>query len=307
MVGYLSEQIRKWVVSAVDENAVIFSIECLKGSTSSILHGVTLQIKDEINELVVRQFDNKEWLKEEPDLALHEGESLLLATDKGLVAPKIIAFEKSGEAGGNPLVLMSKLPGNVELKPLDMSKWLGGLAKELVKIHAVDIKDFPWKYFRYNDANKVEVPSWSSVPDTWKKVIEILKRPRPKVNECFIHRDYHPTNVLWKNGRVSGVVDWVNACIGPAGVDVGHCRWNLAMLYDVEVADEFLSAYQVYAGKDFIYDPYWDLVSLVDVLFGPPEVYPGWEAFGFTGLTDKLMEERMDKYAVSLVEKADGK
>ncbi|WP_407703051.1 phosphotransferase [Virgibacillus tibetensis] len=32
------------------------------------------------------------------------------------------------------------------------------------------------------------------------------KRPVPCHSECFIHRDYHPANVLWKNDTVSGIV-----------------------------------------------------------------------------------------------------
>lgn len=78
---------------------------------------------------------------------------------------------------------------------------------------------------------------------------------------------------------------------------------NLAQLFDVQTADQFLSAYQKHAGPEFNYDPYWDLLSLIDILFGPPKVYPGWEAFGVTGLTDKLMEERLDKYMISLLER----
>ncbi|WP_106495192.1 aminoglycoside phosphotransferase family protein [Lentibacillus sp. Marseille-P4043] len=177
------------------------------------------------------------------------------------------------------------------------------LAAALGKIHAVDADGFHWTYFTYNDIPSLEIPLWTNFPQAWKKVIEIVKGSRPKVKDCFIHRDYHPTNVLYRNGKVSGVVDWVNACRGPAGIDVGHCRLNLAMLYDVETADKFLVAYQNDQGNCFTYDVYWDFVSLIDILFGPPVVYPGWEAFGLTGLTDKMMEERLDRYVLSLLER----
>ncbi|OZU88891.1 aminoglycoside phosphotransferase [Virgibacillus indicus] len=299
----LSGKIQNWVINAVWAEANIVSIDRLKGSTSSTLHNIKLETDGEVKEVVIRQFDNKEWLQEEPDLAVHEAESLRKAADAGVFTPEIIAYDKSGGVSGVPLVLMSKLRGSVELKPVDRNKWLNGLAEALVKIHAVDAEDFPWSYFSYNDANEVEIPVWSTIPATWKKAIEIVKGPRPKVRECFIHRDYHPANVLWENGSVSGVVDWVNACAGPAGVDVGHCRWNLAMLYDVETADGFLAAYKNHGGPAFKYDPYWDLVSVIDVLFGPPEVYQGWVAFGVTGLTNKMMVERMDLYVESLVKR----
>lgn len=299
----LSGKIQNWVINAVRAEANIVSIDRLKGSTSSTLHNIKLETDGEVKEVVIRQFDNKEWLQEEPGLAVHEAESLWKAADAGMFTPELIAYDKSGGVSGVPLVLMSKLEGAVELKPDERNTWLDGLAEALVKIHAVDAGGFPWSYFSYNDANKVEIPAWSTIPATWKKAIEIVKGPRPKVRECFIHRDYHPANVLWENGSVSGVVDWVNACTGPAGVDAGHCRWNLAMLYDVETADQFLEAYQYQAGKNFKYDPYWDLVSVIDVLFGSPEVYPGWAAFGVTGLTNKMMEERMDRYVNSLVKR----
>lgn len=101
---------------------------------------------------------------------------------------------------------------------------------------------------------------------------------------------------------MSGVVDWPNACLGPAGIDVGHCRVNLALLYGVEVADLFLATYEKHAGSSFIYDSYWDIVSAFDFVGdGPPTVYGGWAAFGVTGLTDVMMEERMDAFVASLV------
>src|SRR5690606_18932737 len=109
-------------------------------------------------------------------------------------------------------------------------------------------------------------------------------------------------DILWKDGSVSGVVDWVTACRGPGGIDIGHCRLNLAMLYDVATADRILTGYEQNQDDIFTYDPYWDFVSLIDILFGPPTVYPGWVAFGVLGLTDQMMEERLDLYVESLLE-----
>ena len=135
----------------------------------------------------------------------------------------------------------------------------------------------------------------------WQAAFDRLHADTPAFRETYIHRDFHPTNVLWLDGKVSGVVDWPNACRGPAGVDVGHCRVNLALLYSVEVADLFLTAYELHASSSFIYDSYWDIVSAFDILDGPPTVYSGWAAFGVTGLTDEMMEERMDDFLESLV------
>src|SRR5690625_2362923 len=262
----LEESIIQWVINTVDSHAVVESVQQLKGSTSSTLHNISLRTNQEIQNLVVRQFDNKEWVEEEPDLACHEAESLRLADGVNIQTHKIIAFDETGKDCGVPVVLMIMLEGSVDLKPRNMDKWLNELAEALVKIHKVKSDNFPWEYFTYNDIPSLEVPTWSSVPRSWEKAIEIVKGAQPTYKECFIHRDYHPTNVLWKDGAVSGVVDWVNACRGPAGIDVGHCRLNLAMLYDVATADGFLTAYTQLAGEAFTYNQYWDFLSLIDIL-----------------------------------------
>ncbi|WP_081412680.1 phosphotransferase [Fictibacillus gelatini] len=40
--------------------------------------------------------------------------------------------------------------------------------------------------------------------------MQCITRNYPDARNGFIHRDYHPCNVLWEDGRLTGVVDWVN-------------------------------------------------------------------------------------------------
>jgi hypothetical protein len=97
------------------------------------------------------------------------------------------------------------------------------------------------------------------------------------------------------------VVDWVNGCRGPAGIDVAWCRHNLANLHGVCYVDEFLTAYMAAAGSEFRYDPYWDLMSVVELLPGPPSMYEGWRASGVPSIGNALMRERVDDYVKSVV------
>ncbi|MGG1675674.1 phosphotransferase family protein [Neobacillus sp. NRS-1170] len=298
----LSDNVLKWVIDSVDRKAKVHSFSLLKGGTSSSVYGLSLHGEQGVSELVLRLIDNEEWVLAEPDLALHEAKSLQWAARTGIQTPKIVAYDKTGTSCQVPAVLMTRLRGSVDLSPVNMNLWLDGLAKTLVQIHSVDAGDFPWSYNTYMDVNSLDIPTWTSCPDLWKKAINIVKGPRPYTKQCFIHRDYHPTNVLWDGHAVSGVVDWVNACRGPAGIDVGHCRLNLTLLYGGHIADAFLSAYQRHAGSTgFKYDPYWDILSLIEVLPGPPQVYTGWTDFGFTGLTDEMMIQRADQYIKSLM------
>ena len=77
-----------------------------------------------------------------------------------------------------------------------------------------------------------------------------------------MHRDFHPGNVLWLRGTVTGVVDWANACVGPSGIDVATCRWNLQVWAGEKAATSFLTAYEELTGRP--HDPYWDVAWLME-------------------------------------------
>ena len=95
--------------------------------------------------------------------------------------------------------------------------------------------------------------------------MELFHGPTPEDPRCFIHHDYHPGNVLWERGRVSGVVDWQAACIGPPSVDIGHCRANL-LLYAPELADVFTHHAERALGIQF--HPWADVAALIGMLDG---------------------------------------
>lgn len=280
---------------------MVESVSPLAGATSSALHAVKVKDGASVIGLVLRRFLDADWLALEPDLARHEASSLRKASRAGVPTPELIAFDEDGLLCGFPATLTTLLPGRVELQPTDFEGWTQQLAAAAAHVHALGAEDHPWNYFPYVDTQKLETPRWSESPEKWERAIEIVRGPSPVARECFIHRDYHPNNVLWQGSRLSGVVDWVNACRGAAGFDVAWCRLNLSKLHGTAAADEFLNAYQAVAGSDFNYDPYWDLMAVVEVLPGPPDVYSGWTAHGVTHLDDALMRERVDAYLSSLL------
>jgi aminoglycoside phosphotransferase (APT) family kinase protein len=295
----LSENTRRWIEGAT--GARVISVAVLAGSTSSLLHAVEVDGPTGRRNLVLRRFVNEKWVKAEPDVAVREGMSLQHATRAGSPAPELIALDANGEYCGVPATLVARLEGSVVLEPADRNQWLRGLAETAARIHRVDAAGFRWRYRRYNEGATLNVPRWSKQQDAWAKAITIVEGPPRSYAECFVHRDYHPSNVLWQNGRVSGVVDWVNGCRGPAEIDVAWCRHNLANLHGVSAADEFLAAYLAAAGSEFQYDPYWDLMSVVELLPGPPSMYEGWRKNGVPNISNAVMRERVDDYVASVV------
>ncbi|WP_084243284.1 phosphotransferase family protein [Planomicrobium okeanokoites] len=295
----------EWTEAIIEKPVKREGIKRLQGGTSSLVFDIPFQDESRQGNLILRLFHKKDWLEMEPDLARHEAGSLRQAAALSIPSPEIIAFDETGEECGMPAVLMTKLAGDTILQPSDRADWLDKMAKCLVEIHQQKAGDFEYEYFSYNDALRLEKPLWSKFQDDWMRAFYIVAGVRPRPEYCLIHRDYHPANILWQNGEISGVVDWVNACRGPAGVDVGHCRVNLTQLYGLSAADDFLESYIKYAGDSFRYDPYWDLLSLTDTLDGPPKVYEGWTGLGMTGLSDELIRHRLDEYLLSLLDRFD--
>lgn len=302
MTVIFCDEARDWLGRATGAAERDLEIARMAGSTTSSLFLVETSRGAARARFVLRVLDNREWLADEPDLVSHEAAALDEAQRAGLPAPRLVAYTVDDVGFGAPAVLMSFVAGSVELRPADFGHWLAGLAGQLAAIHRHPADAFPWRFRSWVNRAALAVPSWTAVPRVWERAIEFwLQVGRvdnlsdTTASAVFIHRDYHPTNVLWHGGAVSGVVDWINACRGPAGVDVAHCRTNLAQMYGPDSADRFLDAYLKVA-DGFVYDPYWDIDSLLDMSFPEPTFYEPWEHFGLNRIAPAETRRRVDAY-----------
>jgi aminoglycoside phosphotransferase (APT) family kinase protein len=138
-----------------------------------------------------------------------------------------------------------------------MEAFLRGLAALLPPIHATPPGPGIPAYAPY-PLEAWTPPAWTERPEVWERGFATFDEPPPVGSPVLIHRDFHPGNVLWQAGAVSGVVDWPNTSVGAPEADIGHCRMNLAGVFGLPVADRFLELCGVRAAD---YDPYWDIVA----------------------------------------------
>lgn len=283
----------KWI-EEVTGKSVLESVS-LKGGISSHMTKYILQDGETV---VSRHITDMDWLREEPDLIVHEHQSLLAAEKSGAPTPRVI----SATSGDIHATLMTGLAGSVRLDLDDFPTSMNQLAHALHRIHQTPVpSNFHWRYASYVDINDVKIPHWTTQQQAWSTAIEFIKCNNPEFKPVFIHRDYHPTNILWEDTKLSGVVDWINACRGPALVDVAHCRMNLVMLYGVEVADEFLAEYLNVSSEAYL--PYWDIFGFFDFVDEQLDIYDGWPVLGKRDLTQQLLRQRADEYILNLCSK----
>ncbi len=225
--------------------------------------------------LVLRRWARPGWADDDPEFtAAHEAAALGLLVDSPVPAPEVVAADPDGDACDVPALLLTLLPGRPPPdRPRDLSSFLTQLASALPPLHAVDPRGLVHAYSPYYETDRVSVPSWSPRPELWARAIEVAAGAPPAAGGAvLIHRDYHPGNTLWSGGRMTGIVDWTAASVGSPAVDVAHMRWNLAANHSTEAADAFLETYRALTGSAAAGQPYWDVVTTVDVL---PELDPG--------------------------------
>ena len=180
-------------------------------------------------------------------------------------APRLVAFDAGRASRDARALLMTRLPGRVELRAEGHRR--RGCARWRRRCRRSTAMPL---------ARRAPVPSVlrPACASTMPRVVEAAEgvasgarpargRAQPRTTPRFIHRDYHPANMLWSRGKLSGVVDWINACAGPPQVDVAHCRVNLVRLHGVDDRRTAFSARtRRHRGTSVAdYDPYWDAIA----------------------------------------------
>jgi len=234
----------------------------MTGGISSVVHRLTVDHGGYRDALVLRQYEPGVLDLAGSDTAAlvrHEAAVLRAVHGAALPAPELIAADADGrESDGHPAVLMTCLPGRVDVTPADPESWLRQIAAMAVRIHDVRVAAGPFR--SRIDAAAPVIPASATRPAVWKAAFSILRQQPPEPAACFIHRDYQHFNLLWRRSRLAGVVDWATSCTGPADFDAGHCRLNLAVLFGADRAERFRLAYEAEAGRAV--DPWWDLYAL---------------------------------------------
>ena len=256
-----------WVERTIGRGARVVAWRRLTGGITSWVHRLTVAHHGRRESYVLRRWTggvDDEFVRG----AMATETTILLALERSdIPAPRLIASTSDAEHKG-PAVLMTRVPGRVYLMPRDREHWLRQMAATLARIHALDIDAKPFE--SWLDRDRLSPPADASQPEVWREAIAVVAEDRPPTHTCFIHRDYQHFNLLWSRERLTGVIDWVGASVGPPDIDVGHCRLNLTVLFSADVAERFRLMYEAEAGRKV--DSWWDIHSLLS--FGP-----GWKMF----------------------------
>jgi len=180
-----------------------------------------------------------------PERALTERATQNAVAGLGYPAPRVLLASSDPTILGGAFLVMERLRG----RPLLNVKWLG-IASVLVelqlRLHTLDADALLQALDREGQASsRVGIPPISREAVTLDGHLTRLEarilrgrlggldtamawlanhRPTGEQRRVICHGDFHPQNILFMDGRVTGVIDWPNALVADCALDVAATR-----------------------------------------------------------------------------------
>ncbi|MFE3499253.1 phosphotransferase family protein [Kitasatospora sp. NPDC059160] len=312
-----------WVHRQLAAGERIVGTEVLHGGITADVRRLTVATRDGgTRDLVLRSFVDPFSVERAEDWLRREAGALTLLVGTGVTAPGLVAVDPTAAHCEYPSLLMTHLAGRTVLEDEGLETRVPLLARQLVAIHAVRPAERPREYEALTTADTVVVPKGADAA-AWAAAIDVIRRPAPRYEGRFLHRDFQPGNALFHvpsdtpsnapvdapparsaGTRITGVVDWAAASWGPADLDVAHCSTNLALLHGPAWGQRFAEAYEEAGGvlaSAASERLYW---QVRDPLACSEEVRPvarAWRDAGRAELTTRAVEERLDAYVTALM------
>ncbi len=245
---------------------------------------------------VVRQFPVAD------SAAEHEQRVLRTLDGLGGLAPLLLDGDLSAQWSRHPTSVISTLDGQADITPADPERWAYELGRALAVVHALPserVAGLPSVLDHSGSSeNALNGPLAAEVRSRWAQVIA--------APEVLTHSDYWSGNVVWCDGRLTGIVDWSGGARGPRGFDLGWCRLDLVLLFDEQTADVFLRAYEVASDRLIGDMVLWDGWAVARSHHGVESWVPNYKPLGRADLDKPELRRRHSRWTTRLLEQTVG-
>ncbi|HEX6450065.1 MAG TPA: aminoglycoside phosphotransferase family protein [Trebonia sp.] len=220
-------------------------------------------------------------------------------SDAVLPAAELLGYDLA-ERTGYGLVLTARAAGTSVIPPEPDPERLRALGAAAARISSVELTPSPELPVR---SRPIEAEDFAGMrrahgaSDLLRAAEAAVAAARPESDYAgLVHGDLWYGNTLWDDGRLTAVLDWDCAGVGPAGIDLGSLRCDAAWCHGAEAADHILRGWEDEAGRPASDVAYWDTVA---ALASPPDM--GWFPAEMAGqgrpdLTRQVMLERRDAF-----------
>jgi aminoglycoside phosphotransferase (APT) family kinase protein len=232
-----------------------------------------------------------------------EHERRVLETLDGLggLAPLLLGGDLTAQWSEYQTSVISALDGHADITPTDPERWARELGRALAVVHALPrerLDGLPSIFDRSGGGGSRDAlngPLAGKVRSRWA---HLAAAP-----EVLTHCDYWSGNVVWRDGRLTGIVDWPGGARGPRGFDLGWCRLDLVLLFDEEIADAFLGAYEAALDRPTGDVTLWDAWAVARSHDIVESWTPNYAPLGRTDLDAQELRRRHSRWTARLLER----
>ncbi len=239
----------------------------LEGGVSAITNVLDIENQNGNREQLVLKRLGLGNFCDEWDLPSLEYFSLGYLQDLNFSVPEPVLYEEPGVYFDEPVLLMSFIE-NDRSEPEDVSRKMALMARELTTLHATTSGlEKPSFLPRLCEIEEARITR--EVVDPLERYGETAIRETLRANwpmakrnaDAFLHGDYWPENILWRNGEIAAIVDWEGAAFGDPVADLAVARLEILWMHGDDATEEFTEQYRAVSGADLTDLPLHDLLA----------------------------------------------
>ena len=222
----------------------------LTGGVSARVSAIEAELPDgQRSTLVLRQYGAAN-LSADPHAAETEHRLLQLLWAASLPVPRPYLADESGSIIPGSCLLQEFIDGERADDPPDTADSARQLAGALAALHAADFTraDVPFLADVRDDVAR-QLGTGPADPDEFLHENAVRAAvtgswPPPELNRpVILHGDYWPGNVLWRHGRLAGVIDWEDALFGDPLADLSITRLEISWSWGFAAMGQFTDRY----------------------------------------------------------------
>ncbi len=261
------------LVHRFDPHARLKRHHSLPGGYSADVTVLELETGNGTRRKLIHRLHGPVDLRQNPNVASHEFRVLQLTHAAGLATPEPVYLDATDPLFPTPSLVVEYVEGVTDLKPEDPADYVRQMAGELARIHRMDTAGRDLDFLLKLEDDCVEALGRqrdpADVSDDERALLGQLVPfwPLPRKNTpVVLHGDYWPGNTLWKDGRLTAIIDWEDARRGDPLFDVSNARFEILMLFGPEIMNAFTRRYESLNPVDFGCLPWWDLYTALRVV-----------------------------------------
>jgi aminoglycoside phosphotransferase (APT) family kinase protein len=225
-----------------------------------------------------------------------EQAGLELAATSGVPVPRVLAAKLDEDPRA---LLVELMPGSsaipFERAPVRL-RALGAAAATLRSVTVPAAVELPRRDRPIGGVDFDRLRASAPAEDLLVRAEHARDTHRPQSADGFVHGDLWQGNAMWDGDRLTALIDWECAGVGPAGVDLGSLRCDAALCFDLAAAGDVLAGWEAAAGRSAADVAYWDVVAALST---PPDI--GWFASTISAqerpdLSRELLEHRRNRF-----------